>query len=245
MYSQIFKTWILGVIMVKVFAISDLHLSFSSDKPMDVFGVVWENYFEKIVEDWQNKVGENDVVLLAGDLSWAMSLENAAVDIAQLAKLKGKKVIIKGNHDYWWSSYAKVKSLIKDTQIIALQNNAVRFDGVVVCGTRGWTICTENSLVEDKKIYDRELIRMELSLKEAQKLMQEGDKLIAMIHYPPLENGMEESGFTRLFSQYGVDKVVYGHIHGKSRAIMQYNVDGIDYLLTSCDKLGNRLFNIY
>src|SRR5574344_859872 len=107
---------------------------------MDVFGVVWENYFEKIVADWQAKVSEDDVVLLAGDLSWAMSLEHAKSDIAELAKLKGKKVIIKGNHDYWWSSYAKVKTLIKDTDIIALQNNAVRFDGVVVCGSRGWTI---------------------------------------------------------------------------------------------------------
>ncbi len=231
--------------MIKVFAISDLHLSFSSDKPMDVFGVVWENYFEKIVADWQAKVSEDDVVLLAGDLSWAMSLKHAKSDIAELAKLKGKKVIIKGNHDYWWSSFAKVKALIKDTDIIALQNNAVRFDGVVVCGSRGWTICSDNSSAEDKKIYDRELIRLELSLNEAQKLRQDGDKLVAMIHYPPLENGMEESGFTKLFEKYGVDKVIYGHIHGKSRSIMKYSVSGIEYLLTSCDKLDNCLLNIY
>ncbi|MEG2454406.1 MAG: metallophosphoesterase, partial [Clostridia bacterium] len=170
---------------MKIFSISDLHLSFSSDKPMDIFGDAWANYFEEITLDWQKKVADDDIVLIAGDISWAMSLENAIVDMLEVSKLKGKKVIIRGNHDYWWSSYAKVKAATKGLEIYPIQNNAIRFDGYVICGTRGWSIANEGANEDDKKIFNREIIRLEISLKEAVSKLQTGDKLIAMVHYPP------------------------------------------------------------
>ena len=111
---------------MKIFAISDLHLSFSSDKPMDIFGTMWENHFEQIVEDWQNKVSDDDIVLLAGDLSWAMTFENALVDVNEIEKLKGKKVIIRGNHDYWWDTVSKMNRFFDENQLkdlLFLHNN--------------------------------------------------------------------------------------------------------------------------
>jgi Predicted phosphohydrolase len=154
---------------MKLFAISDLHLSFSTEKPMDIFGTAWDNYFERISEDWKGKVSDDDVVLLAGDLSWGMSLSDAAADLAALDALPGKKVIIRGNHDYWWSSYAKVKQAVKNTAIIPVQNDAVKLGTHIICGTRGWDIAYSNSTDDDKKIYARELIRLEMSLNAAEK----------------------------------------------------------------------------
>ena len=116
---------------MKIFAISDLHLSFSSDKPMDIFGTMWENHFEQIVEDWQNKVSDDDIVLLAGDLSWAMTFENALIDVNEIEKLKGKKVIIRGNHDYWWQSYTKMYKIFAEKNIFAIQNNALKFGNFI------------------------------------------------------------------------------------------------------------------
>jgi predicted phosphohydrolase len=178
---------------MKVFAISDLHLSFSSDKPMDIFGDNWTGYWEKIKIDWTSKVSDEDIVLIAGDISWAMSLENARIDFAELEKLSGRKVIIRGNHDYWWSSYSKVKAVLSKTTF-AVQNNAVRIDDCLFCGTRGWTIAAEGSNEEDKKIYDRELQRLKLSLEDMKKQKKEGDKVFGLIHYPPFNVKFEGSG---------------------------------------------------
>lgn len=125
---------------MKIFAISDLHLSFSSDKPMDIFGTMWENHFEQIVEDWQNKVSDDDIVLLAGDLSWAMTFENALIDVNEIEKLKGKKVIIRGNHDYWWQSYTKMYKIFAEKNIFAIQNNALKF-GNFVFAVRAAGLC--------------------------------------------------------------------------------------------------------
>lgn len=231
---------------MKVFAISDLHLSFSSDKPMDVFGVMWENHFEQICEDWKYKVDDDDIVLLAGDLSWAMTMDNALIDIAELEKLKGKKVIIRGNHDYWWSSYTKLYRALAPKNIFALQNNAIKMDNYVFCGSRGWTLPENNKTEEDEKIYKRELLRLEMSLQEASKLQQQGDDIIAMLHYPPFEIGNADTDYTRLFEKYGVEKVVYGHLHGRQgRNDIIAVKNNINYYLTSCDKLGNRLLQLY
>ncbi|MEG1963248.1 MAG: metallophosphoesterase [Clostridia bacterium] len=230
---------------MKILAISDLHLSNSTNKPMDIFGGNWENYWQEIKTDWQNKVAEDDVVLIAGDISWAMHLPQVVDDLAQIASLKGKKVIIKGNHDYWWSSYSKVCEILPEG-IFALQNNFVRFDNFLICGTRGWTIPTNGSEENDIKIYNRELIRLRLSLDSMQKVRQAEDKVVLMTHFPPFDVKLADSEFTNIIDEFKVDKVVYGHLHGKeSRAISVVDKKGIKYYLTSCDMVNNKLTEIF
>lgn len=231
---------------MKIFAISDLHLSINTNKPMNIFGPVWQDHFAVISKDWLSKVKDDDIVLIAGDISWGMKLEEAIEDIKEIAKLSGKKIFIRGNHDYWWKSISAVRqSLPKD--IFALQNDAIKFDNYIICGTRGWTVPegSEQS-VEDKKIFDREVIRLELSLKSAEKLRQNKEKLVCMIHYPPFNSKLEDSEFTKLMEKYNVDVVVYGHLHGKSGRTLNYvQKNGIDYYLTSCDKVNNTLVTIF
>ena len=232
---------------MNIFAISDLHLSLCGAKPMDIFGETWDNYLEKIEKDWREKVTEDDLVLLAGDHSWAMKLEDAIFDLKFIENLSGTKIITKGNHDYWWDSYSMLKQALPKN-IIALQNNATKFGNFVICGTRGWTVPEPNAVVaeHDKKIYDRELIRLELSLKSALTLKQDGDKLIVMIHYPPFNSKIEDSDFTNLMEKYYVDKVVYGHLHGKKTRVKdKIFKNGIEYILTSCDLIGNKLVKVY
>lgn len=229
---------------MKIFAISDLHLSFSSDKPMDIFGDSWTDYWKEIKTDWESKVSDDDIVLIAGDISWAMSLENAAIDFAEIAKLKGKKVILKGNHDYWWSSYSKVLSVIPKN-FYAIQNNAVRIGNYIFCGTRGWIIPNETSSAEDKKIYDREVQRLCLSLTDMKAKKRDGDTVVGLIHYPPFNVKFDASGFTETFEKFGIEKVIYGHLHGKNcRAKAEVYKNGVSYILTSCDQIGNKLLEI-
>jgi len=190
---------------MKVFAISDLHLSFQCNKPMNLFGGHWDNYEQRIMDDWNARVGQSDVGIIAGDISWAMKMEEGAADFAYLKKLNGTKIIIRGNHDYWWKSISKIRETL-DPDVIALQNDSVRIGDVVFAGTRGWRV-PERRMVqnaEDKKIYDREIIRFELSLKDAAAKMQAGDKLVAIIHYPPFNAMRDESPFTALCVKYGV-----------------------------------------
>ena len=144
-----------------IYSISDLHLGTCVDKPMDIFGKKWEGHFDKIKEDWLKKVKAEDVVLLAGDLSWAMTIGEVKEDLAAIAALPGKKVLLKGNHDYWWQSLAKVKGVLPEG-VYVVQNDVLRIGKYLFCGSRGWT--TESDAEEDKKIYERELIRLELSL---------------------------------------------------------------------------------
>lgn len=234
------------IIGMRIFAISDLHLSAEGDKPMQIFGRVWEDHWDKISADWDSKVEDGDVVLISGDISWAMRLEDAVKDLEVISKRKGKKVIIRGNHDYWWASISKIRAVIPPG-ISVIQNDAVRFDGLVVCGSRGWTVPESGGTgdAEDIKLYEREKLRMEMSLKAAEKLRQEGDKLIAMIHFPPFNSRFEDSHFTNLFRDYRVDAVVYGHLHGEAcRAKPLHIKNGIRYYLTSCDKLSNELLEI-
>ena len=191
---------------MKIYAISDLHISTNSNKPMDVFGGNWVGYMDKIRADWMNKVTDEDLVLIGGDISWALNIEDAEKDIISISDLKGKKVMIKGNHDYWWSGIGKVRDMLPEN-FFALQNDSVRFDGVVICGSRCWSVPGSPDFNEqDKKLYLRETERLKLSLKDAQKIRQEGDKLIALIHYPPFNVKREETEFTKIFEEYGVDR---------------------------------------
>ncbi|MCQ2564593.1 MAG: metallophosphoesterase [Clostridia bacterium] len=231
---------------MKVYSISDLHLDINNTKPMDIFGPVWHGHEDKIVEDWNSKVTDDDIVVLAGDYSWAMKIEDVKPDFEFLSNLKGKKIIIRGNHDYWWSSLSKVRALLPENTY-ALQNDAIKLGDYIFCGNRGWLI-PEGKLDtdENKKIYARELIRLEMSLKAAKQLQTKGEKIVFVTHYPPFNNKVEPSDFTHMIEEYGVDTVIFGHLHGYVNPKMLYNeINGIKYYLTSCDAVNNTLVEIF
>ena len=231
---------------MKIYAISDLHLSLCGDKPMDIFGEKWGGYLEKIEYDWNSKVSETDVVLISGDISWAMQLENALIDLEFLNRLKGTKIIIRGNHDYWWQSISRLREKLP-SNVIALQNDAVKIGDYVFCGSRGWAVEGSPEFTEqDVKLYNRETERFRLALKNAENLRLNGEKLIALIHYPPFNIRRENSNFTALFEEFKVDKVVYGHLHGKdAKPYYRINKNGIEYILASCDLVDNKLVEVY
>lgn len=219
-----------------LYAISDLHLSLSGDKPMDVFSEEWKNHDVKIRENWLKKVKEEDTVLLAGDLSWSMKLQGGKEELDFVAGLPGRKIIIKGNHDYWWGSITKLNSMYDNMDFI--QNNFFSYEDYAVCGTRGWVIPGSSLFKEeDEKIYRREILRLKMSLDAAKK--RGFQKFIVMIHYPPVNETFKDSEFTDIFEEYGVEKVIYGHLHGKSlQRVMTGERKGVEYILTSCDYIG-------
>lgn len=224
---------------MRVFAIGDLHLPGGDMKPMDVFGSHWENHFERISESWRALVSEDDVVLIPGDISWAMQLADALHDLERIAQLPGRILILRGNHDYWWSSLTQLRCSLPQG-MHAVQNDAYDAGDMVFCGTRGWTIPGQGAAAQDEKIFRREVLRLEMSLKAAAQ-MADGRPIVAMMHYPPLlpEHKASGTAFTRLLSAYGVSRCVYGHLHGQS---IQRGIngvyDGIRYDLVSCDALG-------
>ena len=220
---------------MKIFAIGDLHLSLDSDKPMDVFGPKWDHHAERIAEWWKEAVSAEDLVLVPGDISWAMHLKNAAADLKYLGDLPGRKVILRGNHDYWWDSLSKVRNALPSS-ICALQNDALEIGGVAIAGSRGWTCPGSLNFnpEQDLRIYDRELIRLELSLKKA----AGKGTLICMLHYPPFNESRAPSGFTELLERYGASIAVYGHLHGKScKSAFEGAKNGVQYVLCSADYL--------
>ncbi len=224
---------------MKIFSISDLHLSGMSDKPMDVFGAGWEGHFEKIKNDWQSKVAEDDIVLLCGDTSWGTKLEEGVFDLNSLKGLKGRKVFVKGNHDYWWNGISKLRDAAPDDTFYFLQNDCVKFGNIIICGSRGWSCPGSADYTEhDEKLYLREAERFKLCFKEVEKVREEGDVLIVMTHYPPMGLKLQDTLFTKLFEENGADKVVFGHIHGQSFFPFRTVKGGIEYVLTSCDKVG-------
>lgn len=227
---------------MKVFAISDLHIS-TFDKPMHVFGDNWLNHFEKIKTDWLSKVSEDDLILIAGDVSWAKDLDEAKQDYSLFIKLPGKKVICKGNHEYYWTSISKMRKEFPECYFI--QNDAIKFGNVIICGTRGWDVPTKESKEEDIKIYERELKRLELSLNKAIELKESDEKIIVMTHFPPFNYPNTQSEFTAILELYGIDTVIYGHLHGtqiKTPKIVE--TEKVTYYLTACDQLDFNLINI-
>lgn len=230
---------------MKLFAISDLHISTNSDKPMDIFGGNWVGYLEKIFADWEDKVSEEDVVLIGGDISWAMTLDKAVEDINLMNGLPGKKVMIKGNHDYWWQTIGKVRDALPEN-FFALQNDCIKLGNAIICGSRCWSVPGAPDFKEqDRKIYLRETERLKLSFASVNKIKDAGDKVVALVHYPPFNVKREDTLFTEIFEQNGVDSVVYGHLHGnkvKSEKLVIKN--GIKYYLTSCDQVDNKLTEI-
>lgn len=214
-----------------LFTISDLHLSLSEDKPMDVF-YGWDNYMERLKANWQRTVGVNDTVVIPGDISWALKLEKSLEDLRFIDNLPGKKIILKGNHDLWWPTMTKVKAFFEQNSIktiTALFNSAEIVGDNVICGSRGW-LCDNSE--QNKKIILREAGRLETSLAEA---LKTGLQPIVFLHYPPVYADVCCEEITDVLKKYNITQVYHGHIHGSGlhRAVKEY--DGISYKLVSCD----------
>lgn len=206
---------------------------------MDIFGSGWENHFAKIKADWQKKVGPEDVVLICGDISWGTLLDDGLYDLNLLKGLNGKKVFIRGNHDYWWNGITKLRRSAPDESFYFLQNDCVKFGNIIICGSRGWTCPGSADFTEnDERLYLREAERFKLCFNEVNKVREEGDILLVMIHYPPFSSKSPETLFTKLFAEQRADKVVFGHIHGETFFPFRTVKNGIEYILTSCDKVG-------
>ncbi|MBQ6539979.1 MAG: metallophosphoesterase [Oscillospiraceae bacterium] len=218
-----------------LYAIGDLHLSLTSNKPMDAFPG-WNNYVERIREGF-SVLNDDDVCVICGDLSWGMDLEGSREDFLFIDRLPGKKIILKGNHDYWWATDTKTKKFFAAndiTTIDILHNNCFFYGDIAVCGTRGWFYEEETGSEHDKKVMNRELIRLETSLKAA------GDsEKYCFLHYPPRYNDYVCGEITELLARYGVTKCFYGHIHGPGRRFAVCgDVEGVEYAMVSADHLG-------
>lgn len=221
---------------MRLFAIADPHLSRAQPKPMDVFGGNWEGHPQAFFDRWRETVGEGDLVLVPGDVSWAMRLEEALLYLADIAALPGRKVLLRGNHDYWWPSISKLRRVLPEG-MYAVQNDALAVDGVVVAGTRGW-VCpgSRGFTAEDEKVYRREVERLSLSLQAARRL--EGRYRVVMLHFPPTNTRLEPSGFTRLIAEYAPDALVFGHVHGEEPVLT--SLDGVAVHFVAADALGFR-----
>lgn len=221
-----------------LYAISDLHFGTGINKTMDIFGNKWVNHVEKTIKNWKDTVSENDTVIIPGDISWGNSLNEAKSDLDLIESFPGKKIMMIGNHDYWWQSLNKVSTAYPD--ISFLQNNYYLYKDIAICGTRGW-ICPNSVKFtkEDEKIYRREQMRLKLSLESAVKAGH-GKKIICAFHYPPVNENNDRSGFIDIIEQYnGVGKVIYGHIHGiyDDSELFEGNHNGIEFRLISSDYL--------
>jgi len=227
-----------------LFTLADLHLSLSVEKPMDVFGGNWVNYEKKLKEYWEYMVRENDTVVVPGDISWGMTLEEAKADLEWIQNLPGEKILMKGNHDYWWSSTAKLSAFQEKHQwnrIHFLHNNAFFSEGKVICGSRGW-MCEEKMSEKDRKILQREAIRFSLSLKEAKTIAEEKEKelgflpeILCFSHYPIVTQYQMENPILNVIKEYGIKRVYYGHLHNWSTKPLVESREGIEFVLVSSD----------
>ena len=223
-----------------IYTIGDLHLSFNEDKPMSVFGENWEGYEEKVKESWISLVTEKDLVILPGDFSWSMYLKDTYKDFEYLNALPGKKILLKGNHDYWWSTVNSMRNYIKENNfqnIDFLYNNAYEFEDKIIVGTRGWSFGEEE---ERKKMIQREVARLELSIKSGIENYGEDKEKIAFLHYPPiikqhLQNN-EINAFIEILKKYHIKKCYYGHLHSTAiKEAVEGEHFGIDFQLVSAD----------
>lgn len=227
-----------------IYAISDLHLSFGVNKPMDIFGDKWKGYEEKIKENWNLKVKPDDWVIMAGDFSWATYLDEAIEDFKFLNSLPGKKILLKGNHDYWWETVSKMNKFLSENNfdnIYILHNNCIETEEYLICGTRYWA---EEEGQPNEKIFNREIGRAKISLNEANKLNEQYmtenktvKKIIMVTHYPPDNNLLKE------VNDYSIYKWLYGHIHSNYNE-SKINIEGIETCLTSCDYLDFELIKV-
>lgn len=232
---------------MKIYTLGDLHLSSAVDKPMDIFGEKWNNHQERIKENWTRLVTAEDIVVIPGDISWAMTPEEAVSDLIYIEELPGRKILLKGNHEYWWGTMNKLKELkaaYNLNSIEFLHNDYIYIEenNLCICGTRGWKCPggwdSGTFSAQDTKIYNREIQRLEMSLKAGR---EKSENIVCFMHFPPCNNKWEESGFTELMEQYQVKHCYYGHLHGPSQKdaingklaadlITEYHLVSGDYL---------------
>ncbi len=225
-----------------IYVIADLHLSFSQNKPMDIFGNNWENHAEKIRNNWIKKVKQDDYVILPGDFSWATYIEDTKLDFSYLNSLPGRKILLKGNHDYWWTTLASMRKFVKENEfenIDFLYNNSYLVEDKIIVGTRGWNILDSE---DDKKMIKRETARLELSIKDGIQKYGSEREIIAFLHYPPITqnnlNKLENREFINMLKKYNIKRCYYGHLHGQShKDAVTGIIDGIEYKLISADYL--------
>lgn len=221
---------------MSLFVIGDTHLSLSTDKAMDIFGG-WKNYMQRLEENWRSVVQPQDTVIIPGDVSWGMSLEQAKEDFLFLHRLPGKKILMKGNHDYWWTTRAKMESFLEENgldSLSILHNNAVSVEGLSLCGSRGWMF--EQGQEHDKKIINRESGRIRASLQDAQRFGEQ--EKVLFLHYPPVFMQDSIPEFFEVMNQYGVRRCYYGHIHSQGcRFAFQGEWCGVQLEMVSADYL--------
>ena len=220
---------------MSLYALSDLHLSMFRNKPMDKFGDNWKNHNEKIKFNWQKTVNENDTVIIAGDVSWAMNIEEVTPDFEFIKGLNGNKIIFQGNHDYWWNSNSKVRKSFPEFTFV--KNDFAIYENYAICGSRGW-VCPNDTMFSesDEKLYKREIIRVGLSIESAIKKGYK-DNIILVLHYPPVNDKKEYSEFIKLIEYYNIKNVIYGHLHGENsfKNILNGKYNDVNYFLTSSD----------
>ncbi len=230
---------------MSIYTISDLHLSLGMDKPMDIFGNNWKNHEKKIRDNWIKKVKKEDLVLLPGDFSWAMYIEDAKKDFEYLNELPGTKLLLKGNHDYWWESIKKMREFLKNNNfknIDFIYNNSYIWENKIIVGTRGWSEQEENP----EKIIRRENLRLEMSIKDGLQRFGEDKEIIVCMHYPPF-NGYtkEELNLVKTMKKYNAKICIYGHVHGEvGKDAKQGMIDGIRFIMASSDQTNFDLIKI-
>ena len=234
---------------MSLFVIADLHLSLGTNKPMDIFGDNWQNHDEKIANDWKEKVKEKDLVIIPGDFSWAMDLKDTMLDFEYLSSLPGKKLILKGNHDYWWSTLTKMRNFLEENNfkdIDFIQNNFYEYNKHIITGTHGWIIDDQE---ENKRLIRREQLRLRLELEAIKEKYGEKKEIIVFMHYPPYIKDNEKfiCPYAELFEDFKIKKVYYGHLHGTQAYgnIKDFEYNGTEYKLISADYLDFKLQKIF
>ena len=234
---------------MSIYVIGDLHLSCKENKPMSIYGDNWEGHEEKIKNNWIENVKEEDLVILPGDFSWATYLKDTDMDFEYLNKLPGKKLLLKGNHDYWWTTVTSMRNFLKENDfenIDFIYNNSYEFEDKIIVGTRGWSQ-TEDA--EDKRLSKREALRLELSIQDGIKTYGEDKEIVVFMHYPPITNSNltknETNEFIQILQKYNIKKCFYGHLHGASiKEAVEGEHFGIDFKLVSADGLNFKLYEI-
>ncbi len=228
-----------------IYTIADLHLSFNTNKPMNIFGENWQNYEEKIKQDWQKKVKPEDTIILPGDFSWATYLDETYKDFEFINNLPGKKILLKGNHDYWWTTVTNMRKYIEEKDfknIDFLYNNSYQIEDKIIAGTRGWNISDDQ---EDIRLTNREVARLEISIKDGLSKYGNNKEIVVFMHYPPLTKNYINTGYTKMMKKYNIKKCYYGHLHANSiLEAIEGNIDGIKYKLVSSDGLDFKLLQI-
>ena len=231
---------------MSLFVISDTHLSFTTDKPMEIFGARWNNYTLKLAQSWRRYVGVMDTIVIGGDISWAMNFEEAYPDLKFLNDLPGKKIICRGNHDYWWSTMKKMNRFFREENSLSnikfLYNNAFETDDFIICGSRGWYM--DSGLApagaDYRKIMLRESLRLEMSICEGEKIRRRDSnekEIIAFLHFPPVFNGYKCAEIIEVLKKHGIKRCYYGHIHNCYDIPPSVFYDEIEFIITSADYL--------